>query len=123
MLPAVLAVVTSAESDREAVGTGLMALRFMVESAGARPLSAGARERIKQAAELWLAARQQSILTLGPAIDLAAVLGDPDLRRILESLASDPNAVASRGIHVGSIELIRKRAADRLAGVPPLPRP
>ena len=100
-----------------------MALRFMVESAGTRPLSAGVREKIAQAAGQWLAARQQSILTLGAAIDLAAVLGDTDLRRILESLASDPNAVASRGIAAGSIEWIRKRAADRLAGVPPLPRP
>ena len=121
--PAVLAAVTSADSDREVVGTGLMALRFMVEGAGPRPLSAGARERITQAAEQWLAARQQSILTLGAAIDLAAVLGDPDLRRILESLASDPNAVASRGIDAGSIHWIQKRAADRLAGAPPLPRP
>ena len=120
--PAVLAVVTFADSDREVVGTGLMALRFMVEGAGPRPLSAATRERIKQAAEQWLAARQQSILTLGAAIDLAAVLSDPDLRRILELLASDPNAVASRGIGAGSIEWIRKRAADRLAGAPPLPR-
>jgi hypothetical protein len=57
------------------------------------------------------------------AIDLAAVLGDPDLRPILESLASDPNAVASRGIGAGSVEWIRKHAADRLAGAPPLLRP
>ena len=121
--PAVLAAVTSAESDREVVYTGLMALRFMVEGAGPRPLSAGTRERIIRAAEQWLAARQQSILTLGAAIDLAAVLADPNLRRILESLAADPNAVASRGIDARSIEWIRKRAADRLAGVPPLPRP
>jgi hypothetical protein len=121
--PAVLAAVTSAESDRELVATGLMALRFMVEGAGSRPLSAGTRERIRQAAERWLDARQQSILTLGAAIDLAAALGDPGFRRILESLASDPNAVASRGIDAGSIEWIRKRATDRLAGVPPLPRP
>jgi hypothetical protein len=121
--PAVLAVVTAAESDRVVVFTGLMALRFMIEGAAPRPLSAGTRERIRQAAEQWLAARQQSILTLGAAIDLAAVLGDPGLRRILESLASDPNAVASRGIDARSIESIRKRAADRLAGIPPLPRP
>jgi hypothetical protein len=121
--PAVLAVVASAESNREVIHEGLMALRFMVEGAVRRPVSAATRERIKQAAEQWLAARQQSILTLGAAIDLAAVLGDPDLRRILESLASDPNAVASRGIGAGSIEWIRKHATDRLAGAPPLPRP
>jgi hypothetical protein len=95
----------------------------MVEGARLRPLSAGARERIAQAAKQWLVAGKQSIVTLGAAIDLAAVLGDPDLRRILESLASDPNAVASRGIVAGSIEWIRKRATDRLAGVPPVPRP
>ena len=111
-----LAVVTSADSDREVVGAGLVALRFMVEGVQARPLSPGTRERITQAAKQWLVAGKQSILTLGAAIDLAAVLGDPDLRRILESLASDPNAVASRGIDAGSIERIRKRAADRLAG-------
>ncbi len=121
--PAVLAVVTSAESDRDGVETGLMALRFMVEGATERPLSAGTRERIRLAAQQWLTARPQSILTLAAAIDLAAVLGDPDVRRILESLASDPDAVRSRGIDGRSIEWIQKRAADRVAGVPPLPRP
>jgi hypothetical protein len=117
--PAVLAVVTSAESAPEAVASGLFTLRLMIEGAGARPLSAGTRENIAQAAEQWLASRQQSILTLGAAIDLAAALDDPDLRRVLERLASDPNAAASLGIGSASIDWIRKRASDGLAGVAP----
>ena len=44
--PAVLAAVTTpAPSNREAAYEGLMALRFMVEGAGTRPLSAGISSR------------------------------------------------------------------------------
>ena len=114
--PAVLGVVTSAASAPEAVASGLFTLRLMIEGAGARPLPAGTREDIARAAEQWLTARPQSILTLAAAIDLAAALGDPDLRRVLERLASDRDAVASLGIGAGSIDQIQRRASDGLAG-------
>jgi hypothetical protein len=120
---AVLAVVMRAEPDTDVVGEGLTALRFMVEGTASRPLSAGTVERVQRAAAHWLSARRQSILTLGAAIDLAAVLDHPEVQRTLESLASDREAVAARGIGAESIETIRRRAAQRLAGIPPVPRP
>lgn len=120
---AVLAVVMRVEPDTYAVAEGLVALRFMVEETATRPLSAATIDRIQRAAEHWLSARGQSILTLGAAIDLAAVLDRPEMRRTLESLASDREAVAARGIGAESIEMIRRRAAEGLAGIPPLPRP
>ena len=53
-----------------------------------------------------------------------AVLVDPELTRLLELLASDPNEVMARGVESpASIERIRQRAADGLAGTPPIPRP
>lgn len=54
---------------------------------------------------------------------LAAVLGDANLRRVLERLASEPNETFARGIdNQDVVELTQKRAADLLAGIPPKPR-
>jgi len=50
------------------------------------------------------------------------VLNDAGLRGIVEALASDPNEVIARGVtDPGDIARTQKWAADRLAGVPPLP--
>jgi hypothetical protein len=121
--PAVLGVVTSSSSRPSAVNSGLVTLRFMVEAAGTRPLSASTLEEIRRVAELRVTGRQQSITTLWEAIDLAVVLNDPGLRRTVESLASDPHEVIARGVtDLHLIKQTRQRAADRLAGVRPLPR-
>jgi hypothetical protein len=121
--PVVLGVVTSSSSRPSAVNSGLVTLRFMVEAAGTRPLSAGTLGEIRRAAEQRLTGRQQSVTTLWEAIDLAVVLNDPGLRRTVEALASDPVEVIATGVtDLQLIEQTRKRAADRLAGVPPLPR-
>lgn len=125
--PAVLAVVTNADSYHEAVNEGLIALRLMVESSQAHPLSAGTTVQIKRAAEQRLNTLGQMASTgstLRWAIDLAVTLGDPDLRRIVESLAADRRQVMARG--VSDPELIartQKRATERLAGMPAMPRP
>lgn len=125
--PAVLAVVMSPHSADYAVDEGLIALRFMVEEAGTHPLSAGTLEEIRRAAEHYLTVpgRLASIGgMLRLAIDLTVALNDPGLRRIVEALASDPNEVMARGVtDPRTIAEIQKLAADRLAGVPPVPPP
>jgi hypothetical protein len=120
--PAVLAVVTSPASSYESVSEGLIALRFIVENASERPVSPASLERIRRAAEQRLTGRQY-FSTLGRAIDLAIVLRDPDLRTIVESLASDSRAVVARGIEKAElIDHVQAIAKNRLAGLPPLPR-
>lgn len=113
---AVIRVVTDpATRRREAVADGLLSLRFMVEGAGARPLSAGTLAEIRRAAKQRLTGKQYAP-TLWKAIDLAVVLGDPELRRIVESLAADRSEVVARGIeHPGLIDATKKLAAGRLA--------
>lgn len=124
--PAVLAVVTSSQSSYEAVNEGLIALRFMVENADMRPLSDATVKGIRRAAEQHLIAPGRPSgtgVTLRWAIDLAVALGDPGLRRMVESLAFDPQTVIARGITDPQlIDQTRKWATDRLAGIPPLPR-
>ena len=85
-------------------------------------MSAGTLSEIRRAVSLHLTGKPY-FTTLWMAMELAPVLGDADRRRILEFLASDPNEVIARGIQGPElIELTRRRAADRLAGIP-LPRP
>jgi hypothetical protein len=121
---AVLRVVTDPETRYEGVSDGLLSLRFMVERREARPLSAGTLSEIRRAAKQRLTGKQDAP-TLWKAIDLAVVLGDPELRRIVESLAADRREVAARGIeHAGLIDATQKLAAGRLAapGRPFTPR-
>ena len=121
--PAVLGVVTSTESHYDEVNHGLITLRFMVEQTGARSLSANTVDQIRRAAQQRLTGRQY-FPTLWNAMDLAVALNDPNLRRIVQSLASNRNEVVIRGVTDPElIEKTQKRAADRLAGVPALPRP
>jgi hypothetical protein len=121
--PAVLDVVTSSGADKDEVNHGLITLRFMVEGAKTRPLSAGTIEQIRRAAEQRLSGKQY-FTTLWYATDLAAVLNDPGLRRTVESLASDRKEVISRGVDDPQlIEETQRRATDGLRGVAPLPRP
>jgi hypothetical protein len=48
---------------------------------------------------------------------------DESLKEIVTELANDPSAVAMRGVNEAEvIEATQKRAAERLAGIPPLPR-
>jgi hypothetical protein len=114
---AVLRVVTDPEAHYEAVSNGLLSLRFMVEGREARPLSAATLDDIRRAANQRLTARQRAP-TVWKAIDLAVVLDDPDLRRIVESIAADTSEIVARGItDQGSIELTQRLAAGRLANL------
>jgi hypothetical protein len=121
-VPAILAVVKSPDTPRYTVDGALIVLRFMVEGAGPQALSPGALREIAHAAKQRLTGPQY-FTTLWWAIDLAVVLNEAGLRRLVESLASDQREVMARGI--SKPDLIRdtqRLAAMRLAGVPPEPR-
>lgn len=119
-----LQVVTSHQSQSGVVNGGLIALRFMVERGAVEPLSAASLQQIRAATQHHLTRPQSGIgASLRWAIDLAIALDDPELRAIVESIANDPNEIIARGLEAPHlIEQTRKRAADRLAGLPPLPR-
>jgi hypothetical protein len=121
--PAILSVVMSPQSSHYEVEGGLTALRLMVEGAGPRPLTSGAIDQIRRAAQRRLTGPQY-FTTLWYAIDLAVVLKEDSLRRIVELLASRRTEVVARGVRDPAlIEQTQKRATDRLAGVPAFPRP
>lgn len=121
-VPELVGVVASPTSHYTQVENGLLALRFIVEASAARPLSDGALRQIREAAEQRLTG-EQYFTPLWSAIDLAIALDDPQLRQIVEALASDRGEVIARGITAAHlIDRTQKRAADRLAGLPPLPR-
>lgn len=123
-VPALLTAVTAPETRHYVVDDALLVLRFLVEGAGPRPLTLAARDRIVPAAIQRLNARQPGIgTTLRRAIDLAVILGDPELRRIVQAIASDRNELIARGLtDPEMIDATQKRAVDRLAGIPPNPR-
>jgi len=121
--PAVLQVVTAPNGWYDQVDAGLVALRFMVERRAEHPLSGRTMDRIRSAAKQRLNGKQY-FTTLTRAIDLAAVLDDAELRQILTSIASDRNELLARGVeNPDLLERTQQLAADRLAGVPALPRP
>ncbi len=121
--PAVLRTVADPDGWYDAVGGGLITLRFMVEGAATRPLSSGVRDQIRRVAKERLTGKQHFTI-LWRAIDLASVLKDAELTRIVETIASDANEVAARGVDDPEVvELTQKRAADLIAGKAPLPRP
>lgn len=123
--PAATAVVSLLDTTTNVsvADDALTTLRFMAEGVGAQPLKAGTRDWIRHAAKKRLTEPQESITTVWRAIDLAVALKDPELRRIVQSLASDRTAVI--GLRDTSPELIdrtQRVAAERLSGVRPLPR-
>ena len=125
-VPFVVDVVTSKSAHYSAVDDGLRVLRLIVEGKRPRPLSGSTMAAIRQAAQQRLTG-EQYFTTVWNAIDLAIALNDPKLREIVQSLASDPNEIVARGItdinDLRLIEMTQKRAAERLAGVPAMPRP
>jgi hypothetical protein len=120
--PSVLSTVTAQTSYRGRVNGGLLALRFMME-ANRDSLGTTTVNEIRRAAEQRLTGNQFDTV-LWRAMDLAVILDDPGLERILEILASDRSEVEARGIDDPQlVDQTQQRAIDRLAGVPALPRP
>ena len=123
-VPAVLSVEASPESGTDSINHALITLRFIVEGASERGgLSEATRADLRRVAARRLTS-SGSPTTLWWAIDLAWSLQDDELRHSVEALATDANVVAARGItDPGLIEQTQRRAAARVAGSPPLPRP
>ena len=121
-VPALVEPVGSPRASPYVVDGALIVLRFLVEGAGPQPLSASSLNNIRRGAKSRLTGKQY-FTTLWWAIDLAVALDDAELRRIVGSLASDPDEVVARGIDDPElIEETQRLAAERLAGVPPKPR-
>ena len=113
--PDVLRVVRSPDTPSERVNDGLVALRMMVENSSTKPLTSRTVTLIR-AATIQRLSNRQGATTLIEAIDLAAAIDDPDARKQVEILASDWNAVVSRGVEDPElIERIQRHAIEALA--------
>jgi hypothetical protein len=120
--PPVIGVVAAPDSTPDAIGHGLITLRFMVEGRSTRPLSPQTQAGIRRVAEQRLTGKQPFVTTLWRAIDLAVALRDTDLNAIVKAIAENPQETITRGFTDPSlVERTQKHAADRLAGVPALP--
>jgi hypothetical protein len=125
-VPAILAVEASPESSTSAINDALITLRFIVEGAATARggLSEAMLADLRRVAARRLAREDGSPTTLWWAIDLAWSLRDKELQQTVQALASDPRVVVERGITDPQlIEQTQRRAADRVAGLPALPRP
>lgn len=102
---------------------GLLALRFVAEGVGREPVTPATRHEMMRLARSYLTQGTWQVVTLWRAIDLAVALGDPELREIVESYATDPQMIVARGVNDPDlIERTQREARERLAGVEPLPR-
>ena len=117
------AVQALGDDDPRIVAAGLATLRMVVRSdAGA--LSNDAATVVRRTAERWLTDSPQTGFTLAAAILLAGLIADPDLLEVVETLATDANAVAARGItDVQAVADLQRLAAEQVADVPAVPRP
>jgi hypothetical protein len=121
-IPALLETAQSSKSHPFQVSDSLIALRLIIEAVQANRLLEDTLAAVSHLARQKLTERTSDIV-LWRAIDLAVILDNAELRAIVESLAADPNEVLARGItEPDLIERTQKRAADRLAGMPALPR-
>lgn len=100
---------------------GLRAIR-LVEGVGREPLRPATLERIRTLTAEYLTGDDRYVIVLR-AIDLAIVLDDPELRTIVESMATDRDALMARGItDPRDIRDVQEHAARRLNGEPPRPQ-
>jgi len=122
----VLNVVEDRDGMYYAVEGGLVTLRFMIEAPRAGVLSVGTMQRIRRVVRDRLTGHAGNVefIVLWAAIDLAVVLGDSELRALVQVLADDQKEIANRGItHSEVADRTQRRAIDGLAGIPPMPRP
>jgi len=118
--PKVLAVAEASDNAFQ-VDHALIALRCMVEHIREHPLSDETLETVANLAEQRLTDPQllaSNGVILMKAIDLAVALGDPRLRKLVESIASDADAIRSRGVRGPDlVERVQRHSADRLEGI------
>ena len=129
--PAVLSVVSSPESDHNAVDDGLRVLSHMVTGTNPDggmnkeriPLSPASLEQVRRVVKQRLTGKQY-FTTVWYAIDLAELLeDDAELRRLLEVLATDPTEVLLPVDDPKLIERTRGPAAEALARMRARSRP
>ena len=121
---AVPALLEAADGEDLRVVPGALATLRLIVTADAGALSTDAATAIRRTTERWLTANSQTSATLGQAIRLAGVMGDPRLLEIVETLATDATAVAARGItDIQSVADLQRLAAEQLADLPVVPRP
>jgi hypothetical protein len=121
--PAVIDVVVSPTSSTEAVNDGLRVLRLMVERQQTDPLSARTLQRIREVVGERLNG-QQYFTVLAFAAQLAVVLGDEELNRMVERLATSEAEVKARGVtDPMAVSFVRDHARRAAAGEPSFPRP
>ena len=117
------AVQALGDEDPRNVAVGLATLRRIARS-NAGALSNDAATAVRRTAERWLMDSPQTGFALAAAILLAGVIEDSQLLEIVETLATDANAVAARGItDAQSVANLQRLAAEQLADVPAVPRP
>ena len=124
-VPALVAEVSNLAAEQSVVEHSLRALRYIVQDIGVGRIDREMLSDIRRVTHQRLHG-EQSLPSLLNAIDLAIVLEDPDLRAIVEKLATDPDEVAVRvGVASGNgsavVDRMREHAAERLAGIPPSP--
>lgn len=124
-LPDVVRVTMAPDSTHDTIDHGLITLRMIVERAGGvSALTRRQAMQVRAVAKHYLTERPRFISTLWWAIDLAAVLEDAMLRERMQRLATDPELAAAMGAWDQDVVVkTQQRAADRLAGLLPLPRP
>jgi len=123
-VPFVTRTVASAQSSYPKVDDGLRVLRIIVEEKGISSIPPADLKSMRSAANQRLREKQKSFTTIWYGMDLAVLLQDPELKKVLQRIAKDKDYVLQLG--VTDLELIAKtqmRAADRLSGIPAAPPP
>lgn len=120
-IPGLITVIAQPEGPSHQVHAALLSLRCMIEN-DKLVISSASIAAIKDVLSSRLATRQEFVTNLWRDIDLAIALGDPELTRIVELIASDQEALIERGVNAP--DLIHKTQAlarDRLNGAVAMP--
>ena len=117
-VPAIVRAVTSETAHYNAVDFGLTALKRMLEMPRETPLSQSSRISIRAAVLLRLE-KVTSFTTLWKAIDVAPLVGGPDVLQALGALAESTSAIRALGIDDNVVvQQTQARARQRLGLLP-----
>ncbi|WP_420441988.1 hypothetical protein [Candidatus Palauibacter sp.] len=130
--PATLAAVSDPSGHWSRIGAGLDALRFMTEDGALGPRQLG---QVREAVRERLSGPSQgavgsgSSFVVNAALQLAVALGDPELRRIVERIATDRafvgELIPDSGTDEWQLDEVQETARSLLSGasLPPHRRP
>ena len=121
-IPGLLTVISPPEGPSHQVHAAPLALRCMVEGNKDQGISPTSIAEIKDALSKRLEMKQEFVTNLWRDIELAIALDDPELRRVVELIASDQEAVIDRGVNAPDlIQKTQVQAQDRLNNVAAMP--